>query len=54
MLDEVFSALSDPARRSMVERLTRGPAGVSELAAPLPMSLPAVMQHLGVLEAAGL
>ena len=38
----------------MVERLSRGPAPVSELAKPLPMSLPAVMQHLGVLEAAGL
>ena len=38
----------------MVERLSRGPAPVSELARPLPMSLPAAMQHLGVLEAAGL
>ncbi len=38
----------------MVERLSRGPAPVSELARPLPMSLPSVMQHLGVLEAAGL
>lgn len=38
----------------MVERLSRGPAGVSELARPLPMSLPSAMQHLGVLEAAGL
>ena len=38
----------------MVERLSRGPARVTELARPLPMSLPAAMQHLGVLEAAGL
>jgi len=53
-LDRVFQALADPARRAMVERLSRGPAPVSELARPLPMSLPAAMQHLGVLEAAGL
>jgi DNA-binding transcriptional ArsR family regulator len=53
-LDRLFHALSDPARRAMVERLSRGPAPVSELARPLPMSLPAAMQHLGVLEAAGL
>lgn len=52
-LDRVFSALADPARRAIVERLSRGPAPVSELAKPLPMSLPSVMQHLGVLEAAG-
>ncbi len=50
----MFQALADPARRAMVERLSRGPAAVSELARPLPMSLPAAMQHLGVLEAAGL
>ncbi len=53
-LDSVFHALADPARRAMVERLSRGPAPVSELARPLPMSLPSAMQHLGVLEAAGL
>ena len=53
-LDGLFRALADPARRAMVERLSRGPAPVSELAGPLPMSLPAAMQHLGVLEAAGL
>ena len=53
-LDSLFHALADPARRAMVERLARGPAPVSELARPLPMSLPAAMQHLGVLEAAGL
>jgi DNA-binding transcriptional ArsR family regulator len=53
-LDRLFHALADPARRAIVERLSRGPAPVSELARPLPMSLPAAMQHLGVLEAAGL
>lgn len=53
-LDRLFHALADPARRAMVERLSRGPAPVSELARPLPMSLPAAMQHLAVLEAAGL
>jgi DNA-binding transcriptional ArsR family regulator len=53
-LDRLFHALADPARRAMVERLSRGPAPVSELARPLPMSLPAAMQHLDVLMAAGL
>jgi DNA-binding transcriptional ArsR family regulator len=52
-LDLMFHALADPARRAMLERLSRGPAPVSELARPLPMSLPSAMQHLGVLEAAG-
>jgi DNA-binding transcriptional ArsR family regulator len=53
-LDRVFQALADPARRGMLERLTRGPASVSELAAPLDMALPSVMQHLALLEASGL
>jgi DNA-binding transcriptional ArsR family regulator len=53
-LDRMFQALADPARRIMVERLCRGPASVSELAKPLTMSLPAVVQHLAVLEASGL
>jgi DNA-binding transcriptional ArsR family regulator len=53
-LDLLFAALADPSRRSMVERLSRGPASVKELAAPLTMSLPAVLQHLQVLEASGL
>lgn len=53
-IDRLFHALADPARRAIVERLSRGPAAVSELARPLPMSLPSVMQHLAVLEAAGL
>jgi DNA-binding transcriptional ArsR family regulator len=50
----LFQALADPSRRSMVDRLTRGPASVSELARPFAMSLPAVVQHLHVLEASGL
>jgi DNA-binding transcriptional ArsR family regulator len=53
-LDRVFQALADPSRRDIVERLSRGPATVSELARPLAMSLPAVVQHLHVLEASGL
>jgi DNA-binding transcriptional ArsR family regulator len=53
-LDQVFHALADPTRRGMVERLVRGPASVSELSRPLAMSLPAVLQHLQVLEASGL
>lgn len=53
-LDRVFQALADPTRRAMVERLVRGPASVSELARPLAMSLPAVMQHLSALESCGL
>lgn len=53
-LDLLFQALADPSRRSMVERLSRGSASVSELARPLTMSLPAVIQHLQVLETSGL
>jgi DNA-binding transcriptional ArsR family regulator len=53
-LDQLFQALVDPSRRSMIERLIQSPASVKELAQPLAMSLPAVMQHLGVLEACGL
>ena len=53
-LDLAFQALADPSRRAMVDRLVQGPATVSELAAPLAMSLPGVMQHLAVLEASGL
>jgi DNA-binding transcriptional ArsR family regulator len=54
ILDRVFQALADPSRRAIVQRLHRGPASVSELAAPLDMSLSAVMQHLAVLEDSGL
>jgi DNA-binding transcriptional ArsR family regulator len=53
-LDLVFQALSDPTRRAIVERLGRGPASVSQVAQPFAMSLPAVVQHLHVLEASGL
>ena len=53
-LDLAFQALADPSRRAMVDRLAQGPATVSELAQPLAMSLPGVMQHLAVLEASGL
>jgi DNA-binding transcriptional ArsR family regulator len=53
-LDRLFQALADPTRRGMVERLSRGSASVSELARPLAMSLPAVVQHLQILEASGL
>ena len=51
---DAFQTLADPTRRAMVERLSFGPASVSELAKPLDMSLPAVMQHLSVLEGSGL
>ena len=54
LLDLAFQALADPSRRAMVDRLAQGPATVSELAGPLAMSLPGVMQHLRVLEASGL
>src|ERR1044071_5779238 len=53
-LDRVFQALADPTRRVMVERLSRAPTSVSELAQPLDMTLSAVVQHLAVLEASGL
>ncbi|HVY33863.1 MAG TPA: metalloregulator ArsR/SmtB family transcription factor [Caulobacteraceae bacterium] len=53
-LDLAFQALADPTRRGMVERLSRGPASVSDLARPFAMSLPAVVQHLAMLEASGL
>jgi DNA-binding transcriptional ArsR family regulator len=53
-LDRSFHALADPSRRAMIVRLTKGPASVSELARPLAMSLPAVVQHIDVLQDAGL
>jgi DNA-binding transcriptional ArsR family regulator len=53
-IDPVLQALADPTRRMIVERLGEGPATVTELAKPLPMSLAAVLQHLQVLERAGL
>jgi DNA-binding transcriptional ArsR family regulator len=53
-LDRMFHALADQTRRDMIERLARGPASVKELAEPLSMSLPSVLQHLQVLETSGL
>ena len=53
-MDRVFQALADPTRRRIVDRLCTRPASVSELARPLAMSLPAVMQHVDVLERSGL
>src|ERR1700687_5166623 len=53
-LGRVFQALTDPTRRAVLERLTRGPAPVSELARPFKMALPSFVQHLGVLEDCGL
>lgn len=52
-LGQIFHAIADPTRRAIVQRLVHGPAAVKTLAEPLAMSLPAVMQHLQVLEAAG-
>lgn len=54
VLDLVFQALSDPSRRLMLDRLVTGPASVTELARPLPMTLAAAVQHVQVLEASGL
>src|SRR5450759_3382772 len=53
-LDRTFQALADSTRRAILAELTRGPSSVSQLARPLAMSLPAVMQHLTVLEESGL
>lgn len=53
-LDRAFFALSDPSRRLMLERLSRGPASVSDLAVPLSMTLAAVVQHVQVLQNSGL
>jgi DNA-binding transcriptional ArsR family regulator len=52
-IDQVFHALGDPTRRRLVERLSRGPASVSDLAKPLGITLAAVVQHLQVLEHSG-
>lgn len=53
-LSHTFAALADPTRRAMLTRLSEGPAPVSELASPLRMTLPAVLQHLRALESSGL
>lgn len=52
-VDAVLRALADPTRRAVVERLAQAPAVVSELAEPFPMALPSFLQHLTVLEDAG-
>lgn len=53
-LNDVFHALADPTRRSVIQRLGEGPASVSELAEPFDMALPSFVQHLKVLEQSGL
>lgn len=53
-IDDVFRALADPTRRRVMERLSRSPASVGELAEPFAMALPSFVQHLRVLEACGL
>ena len=53
-LDKTFQALADATRRAILAELTWGPSSVSQLARPMAMSLPAVMQHLAVLEESGL
>jgi DNA-binding transcriptional ArsR family regulator len=53
-VDEVFKALADPTRRQVIERLVAGPASTTELAEPFSMALPSFLQHLSVLERAGL
>ena len=53
-IDPVFRALADPTRRHVLERLSRSPASVSELAAPFEMAMPSLLQHLRILEASGL
>jgi DNA-binding transcriptional ArsR family regulator len=54
VVDAVFHALGDPTRRRLLEQLSRGPRSVSELAAPLDVTLAAVVQHVQVLERCGL
>ena len=53
-LDQTFSAISDPTRRSILSQLAQGEASIMELAAPHAMSLPAVSKHIRVLERSGL
>ena len=54
VIDGVFRALADPKRRDVLERLNAGPASVSDLAAPYRMALPSFIEHLKMLEGAGL
>jgi DNA-binding transcriptional ArsR family regulator len=53
-IDTVLTAIADPTRRAIIDRLTRGPARVTDVAAPFDMSLNAVSKHIKVLEGAGL
>jgi len=53
-LDGVFSALAHPTRRAILRRLARGEASVGEVAAPFPVSLPALSRHIRILERVGL
>jgi len=53
-IDNIFRALSDPTRRHVLERLSKSPASVSELAEPFDMALPSFVQHMGILEDCGL
>ena len=53
-LDSIFQALADPTRRAVIQRLSRGPATVGELAEPFDMALPSFMKHMGILERTGL
>jgi DNA-binding transcriptional ArsR family regulator len=53
-IDSVFRALADPTRRGVLERLSRKPGSVSELAAPYDMALPSFVEHLKILESCGL
>jgi DNA-binding transcriptional ArsR family regulator len=54
LLDQAYAALADPTRRGMLVALRDGPARITDLAAPLPISFAAAARHVGVLEAAGL
>jgi DNA-binding transcriptional ArsR family regulator len=54
LLDDIYRALADPTRRAIIASLSSGPASVSQLAKPFPMTLAAIVQHLAVLEQSGL
>ena len=52
-LDGIFQALADPTRRAVLQRLSRGPASITDLAAPFDMALPSFMKHIRLLEDSG-
>lgn len=54
VLDQVFRALANPTRREIIDQLGQAPASMTELAAPFEMALPSFLQHLQVLESAGM